>query len=178
MNRSTKEAALEVLYERAISGKYGDFSLTAPKIQQKSGVSVSPSVVTVFLEELLKEGLIEKPQHGIADRYRITAQGIRFMDAEVNSSRVINSSEWTGVLSNAQIAQVYPLILKIELEAEKITDNETRSQILGIVQAIRILLDIPQPPKSVIVQALRDDAFSNLVQFATLIAAVLAAIRN
>jgi len=177
VHESAKEIALKVLYERAISGNHGDFSLTAPKIRQKSGYTMSPSVFVIYLDELIKEGMVSQPRHGVSDRYQITSDGIRWMD-RLNEQGRIDSSSWTGIITPTQVSQIFPLILKMEFEAEKITDNAQRSQIIGIVAAIKVLLDLPQPPAGVVVQALRDPIFSNLVQFATLIAAIVAALRT
>ncbi len=136
-SESAKEIALRVLYERAISGNHGDFSLTAPKIRQKSGYTISPSVFTLYLDELIKEGMVSKPAHGVSDRYQITSDGIRWMDSQ-NDEGIISSKNWTGIVSPIQISQILPLILKIEHEAEKLIDNENRAQIRGIVKAIKI----------------------------------------
>ena len=61
---------------------------------------------------------------------------------------------------------------------ERLTNNQVRAQIFGLIRALEALLTVPEPPRPGIVSLLRDPAFANVTQVGTLIAALIAAIRS
>ncbi|WP_417617673.1 hypothetical protein [Parasphingorhabdus sp.] len=90
----------------------------------------------------------------------------------------IDSKSWTGVVSPVQVQQVLIILSEIEDVCESMTENLPRAQVMGLVRALEILLDLPNPPRTGVLALVRDPAFANVIQVATLLAAITAALKG
>ncbi|MFO6429678.1 hypothetical protein ACLBKT_06230 [Erythrobacter sp. W302b] len=136
------------------------------------------------LNSLADDGLLEQEKIFGVQQYRLTDLGRQYLDpdADVDAQPLIerssiDSSAWTGIVTPPQIYHVLQIVSQIEDVAEEIQENEARAQIMGLVAALKILLDLPSPPRQGIVALARDPAFANLIQIGTLLAAVVAAVK-
>lgn len=131
------------------------------------------------LKHLAVEGYLENETFEQVDFFRLSALGDRALAIAADSDDPIRAvaSDWTGIIEPVQIQQVLRIVSEIEDVAEGIQDNMMRSQILGLVQALKVLLDLPQPPKKGVVELVRDPAFANIVQIGTFLAAIIAALK-
>lgn len=116
--------------------------------------------------------------------FRLSGLGERAMrifeeegDGIVPRTIRVDSSTWTGIITSAQIYYVLQIVSEIEDIAESIKDNVARSQILGFVTALKVLLELPEPPRKGIVELARDPAFANIIQIGTFLAAIIAAMK-
>jgi hypothetical protein len=133
------------------------------------------------LRRLADWGFLNSMQVAQAQCFKLSATGIDALLGQLSiqdsNLPIVDSSNWTGVVSPTQIGQVLNILSEIEDICETIVENEPRAQILGLVRALEILLDLPNPPRSGIVELIRDPAFANIVQIAACLAAIVAAIR-
>lgn len=131
------------------------------------------------LRRLVDWGCLETLDYAQAQFFRMSGKGHRALLGESFSDvpPSLDSSSWTGVVTPLQIIQILQIVSEIEDVCEEITNNETRSQIFGLVRALEILLEIPNPPRLGIVSLVRDPAFANIVQVGTLFAAIVAAVK-
>lgn len=170
-----QQKILEFLAQRAM-GRNERYCITKT-ICDGIGYVGSLQYFHTLIDDLEIRGLVHTRQ-----QYRVS--GGRFFQISVAGLEAVRSgnaieslalvSPTAATVSSHQITQVLRLVDDIETEAEKLSENNAKSQILGITKAVRILLELPQPPKGIILQLFRDDAFGNLTQFALLVAAVFA----
>ena len=178
-------AKISSLYPRPTSG---------PMIPQQDGWVTSARVREYLqsksletrstLINLAEDGLLEKEKMFGVQQFRLTDIGRAYLepDGELEAGSpivrsTIDSSAWTGIVSPPQIYHVLQIVSQIEDVAEEIQENEARAQIMGLVSALKILLDLPSPPRQGIVALARDPAFANLIQIGTLLAAIVAAVK-
>ncbi|MFN3818895.1 hypothetical protein [Blastomonas sp.] len=135
------------------------------------------------LKHLAVEGTLSEMFDRGIQMFRLSGKGERALAAMQSMDRDLNSSAgnvesrtWTGTISPIQAYQVLQVVSEFEDVAESITDNMNRAQIMGLISAIKILIELPEPPREGIIQLIRDPAFANIVQIGTFLAAVIAAI--
>jgi hypothetical protein len=133
------------------------------------------------LRRLADWGHLNSIQVSQAQCFRLSSIGIDALlgavAEQVTAPSMIDSAVWTGTVSPAQIGQVLNILSEIEDICETILENEPRYQILGLVSALEILLYLPNPPRTGIIYLIRDPAFANIVQIATCLAAIVAAVK-
>ena len=132
------------------------------------------------LQHLSVEGIVEVQEFDRVQFFRLTSAGERLLQTskqDGNADVLIDSSRWTGLISAPQISQVLRIVSEIEDVAETILDNSERAQIIGLVSAIKILLDLPEPPRMGLMSLLRDPAFANILAIGTLITSLIAALK-
>ncbi|MEM7778836.1 MAG: hypothetical protein AAF697_00425 [Pseudomonadota bacterium] len=152
--------------------------VTSARVREELGAN---SVETrKALNHLAIDGLLETESIESAKQYRLTPLGSRFLvdakrtegDDQSETVAIDNGDNFS--VSVVQRGQILALLSEIEDVAEGITDNETRAQIFGLIRALKVLLDVPNPPKAGMLAIIRDPAFANLVQIATFLAAIAA----
>ena len=135
------------------------------------------------LQHLAIDGLLQEMEVEKVQMFRLSGQGERFLGephaSDERSDRPIRaeSESWTGILELPQIRQVLQIVSEIEDVAENMRGNVERAQILGLIGALKILLDLPDAPRAGIIELVRDPAFANIIQVATLLAAIVAVLR-
>ena len=140
----------------------------------------SPSLSTrTALGALASYGLVTENTAAGFRQYRITPVGMDrlksgFLAVDADSA---SSYTWTGVVDPVQAERALAIISELEDACERMTNNSDRAQVMGLVRALEILLTIPEPPRAGIVALIRDPAFANIVQLATFLAALAAAIK-
>ena len=140
-----------------------------------SGSNVRPGLVA-----LCEVGFAETRYFESGRYFRITTRGAnRLEDGYTDDANLmlIDSSKWTGIIEPVKISQVLAILFEMEDACEKITSNHDRAQIFGLIRALEVLLNIPEPPRQGVVSLIRDPAFSNIVQAATFLAAIIAAVK-
>lgn len=140
-----------------------------------SGSGVRP--VLLALNEL---GLVEKKSLESGRYFRLTKRGhalaIEDFADNVDAS-VVDSSAWTGIIEPPKVHQALIILAEIEDICEKIKNNHDRAQIYGLIRALELLLTVPEPPRQGVVALVRDPAFANIVQVATFLASLIAAVK-
>ncbi|MDG5751353.1 hypothetical protein P8R33_09570 [Qipengyuania sp. XHP0211] len=132
------------------------------------------------LQSLCKLHLAESIGRESGRYFRITPTGKRRLDqgfTEADDQISVDTSSWTGVVEPIQVVQVLTILGEMEDVCERMTDNAARAQIMGLIRALELLVDLPNPPRQGIVSLVRDPAFANIVQFATFFAALIAAVK-
>jgi len=138
-----------------------------------------PSIRPV-LYSLIGGGFVESKPLESGRYYRVTAKGKARLSqgfSEEQEQTFVNSSAWTGIIDPVQVAQVMVILGEMEDVCEQITENQPRAQIFGLIRALEILVNVPEPPRQGVVALLRDPAFANVVQVATFLTALVAAVK-
>jgi hypothetical protein len=129
------------------------------------------------LRRLADWGYADQKKINGSEWYKINGRGAAAFLRNTDASAAIDSSLWTGSVSAIQVHQILSIVSEIEDACETITDNYARSQILGLVRALEILLTIPEPPRQGIIALIRDPAFNHVIGFGTFLAAIVAALK-
>jgi hypothetical protein len=152
--------------------------LTATQITQFSGLS-GPSIRPA-LNSLVEAGLLQSRTFDAIRLFKITGKGLDRIDqgppAE-NSDLSVSSRAWTGIVDPIQAGKALAIVAEMEDVCEQITNNHDRAQIYGLIRALELLLTLPDPPRQGVVSLARDPAFANIVQVATFLAALIAAVK-
>jgi DNA-binding PadR family transcriptional regulator len=154
-------AILRVLFERATSGRWTDASLARPRIgeliAEKNGIPIAAAVLQIYLDELISAGLVTKPERGVRDRYQITPKGISEVD---RADVAVESKAWTGstdrqAMTEEKRVQIVKRIreLRETIESADLT-NEQKSQAVAMMTAALTMAEAPEPPWSLIKEAL------------------------
>ncbi|WP_147418737.1 hypothetical protein [Sphingobium terrigena] len=80
-------------------------------------------------------------------------------------------------ISIEQVAEIQKILSEIEDLSESILSNSEKQQVIGFIKSVKILIDVPDVPKSGIIGLIRDPAFANIVQLATFLAALAAVLK-
>lgn len=121
------------------------------------------------VQNLLRVGCIaEVPESGPLKHYIVTPAGERFYQRFVKASldeiSGTDSAKWTGIIAPAEVRYVLKIVQDIEDVALSISSNEKRSQIIGLVTALRAILETPEPPRQPILSIVRDPAFAHILE--------------
>ena len=141
----------------------------------------SPSLPTrTTLRELSAKGLLAEKVLHYSRHFRLTHKGIERLIAGPPTDEVdaFDSKTWTGVVDPIQAERALFIVSEMEDVCERMTNNFDRAQIMGLVRALELLLTIPEPPRLGIVSLVRDPAFSNIIQVAAFLAALVAAVKS
>ena len=140
-----------------------------------SGSNIRPA-----LELLCSSALVERTSRDSGRYFRITKGGIRRLERGITDSGnkiIIDSSNWTGIIEPVKVFQAMAIVHEMEDVCENIKNNHDRAQIFGLIRALDVLLNVPEPPRQGIVGLIRDPAFANIVQIATFLAALIGAVK-
>lgn len=140
-----------------------------------NGPNIRPALLA-----LCDARLVESTFRSSGRYFRLTNSGVRRLEegySEVENPMSVDSSNWTGIIEPVRVYQALAILNEMEDACEQIENNHDRSQIFGLIRALEVLLNLPEPPRQGIVSLVRDPAFANLVQVATFLAALLAALR-
>ena len=139
------------------------------------GPSIRPALTV-----LCEAGFAQSKPLDSSRYYRVTQRGLDLIETgfQPDDDRlVVNSGSWTGIIEPVQVSQVLAILSDMEDVCERITDNQERAQIFGLIRALEVLVNLPNPPRQGVVALLRDPAFANIIQVATFLAALLAAVK-
>lgn len=129
------------------------------------------------LKRMASLGYVDLSTINGVDSFRINARGTEALLRRKGEGLAVKAQTWTGLVSPIQIAQILNIVSEIEDICEGIQDNELRSQIYGLIRALQALLEVPNPPKVGLLALIGDPAFANIVQIATCLAAIVAALK-
>ena len=163
-------SALEAFFEpRQGKRSREDNSLSLSVADIRDHVMRRSTVVTAGnVKKLLGLGCIEQTEgSGFPPRYDVTPTGEsfyrRFVKASLDTAGV-ESYRWTGVVSPPKVVHILAIIDDMEKVVEGILDNAKHSQIVGLIIALRAILQTPEPPKAPVLSIIRDPAFANIVE--------------
>jgi hypothetical protein len=142
--------------------------------------SITGPNIRPALNLLRERGFIDTRSHEWLRLFRINQRGIARLEQgkpRADADLIFSSYAWTGVVDPVQAQQVLAILAEMEDVCEQISNNHDRAQIYGLIRAIEVLLTIPEPPRQGLVALVRDPAFANIVQVATFLAALIAAVR-
>ena len=131
---------------------------------------------------LLREvGYVDARSHESIRLFRLNAKGSQRLATgrpNEDDNQAYSSQSWTGIIDAVQIGRVSIILSEMEDVCERITNNHDRAQIYGLIRALECLLTIPEPPRQGVIALVRDPAFANIVQVATFLAALIAAVKS
>ena len=141
---------------------------------------LSGNDVRAALLSLCNVGLAERKQLESGQYFRLTRSGDRKVEEGFRDDQIqviVDSTSWTGVIERPKVYQALAILNEMEDACEKIKNNHDRAQIFGLIRALDVLLNIPDPPRQGVVGLIRDPAFANIIQVATFLAALIGAVR-
>lgn len=152
----------------------------ASQLTDRRLVAGSGADVRSVLRDLAQIGLVETKSLESGRYFRLTAKG-RALAREDYSEEAepieVDSSTWTGIIEQPKVHQALAIIAEMEDVCEKMKNNRDRAQIYGLIRALELLLTVPEPPRQGVVALIRDPAFVNVVQVATFLASLIAAVK-
>ena len=140
----------------------------------------APSVKTrTTLRTLAAQGLLTERMFMSSRHFRLTQKGLDRLSKPAPSSNdgSVDSQSWTGVIETFQTKRALAILSEMEDVCEQMRNNNDRAQILGLVRALEILLNLPDPPRAGVVSLARDPAFANVIQVGAFLAALVAAVK-
>ena len=153
--------------------------LTGTQVFELSGLT-GPNIRPV-LHRLREDAYIDARSYESIRLFRVNAKGTQRLATgrpSEDDSQGYSSESWTGIIDAVQIGRVSIILSEMEDVCERITNNHDRAQIYGLIRALECLLTIPEPPRQGVVALVRDPAFANIVQVATFLAALIAAVKS
>jgi hypothetical protein len=141
---------------------------------------VSGLDVRTVLLALHEKGLVEKKSLESGRYFRLTKRGRALADEEFqgnSDATTVDSSSWTGIIEPPKVHQALTILAEMEDVCEKMKNNHDRAQIYGLIRALELLLTVPEPPRQGVVALVRDPAFANVIQVATFLTALVAAVK-
>ncbi len=168
-------SALETFFQQKTGRRGADGTLALKVADIRDHLTARGSLnAKRAAQNLLKLGCIAEVGSGSpVPEYVITPIGERFYQRFVQASLDelvgIDSASWTGIVSPVEVAHVMSIVADIEAVARSIGDNEKQSQIIGLVTALRAILETPEPPRKPILSIVRDPAFAHIVEVGALL---------
>lgn len=163
-------SALEAFFEEKVGRRsVEDGSLTLRVADVRDQMTARGSLMAKrSVQNLLRIGCIAEMPGTKPPSYIVTPTGERFyrrfVRASLDELGGVDSASWTGIVTPTEVRHVLAIVADIEGVARTIGDNEKQSQIIGLVTALRAILETPEPPRQPILSIVRDPAFAHIVE--------------